>query len=127
MARQRTRDTRPELALRRALHAGGYRYRVNLPIPGLSRQSIDIAFTRARVAVFVDGCFWHRCPTHRTEPKNNAAWWRAKLLANEARDRVTDQHLRDAGWTVIRCWEHESPADAYLRVALAVDAAGTGM
>lgn len=101
------RDTAPELALRRALHAAGYRYRVVYPVPGNRRRTIDIAFTRARVAVFVDGCFWHGCPQHGTQPRANYAWWRTKLAANEVRDRDTDRLLNETGWRVVRIWEHE--------------------
>lgn len=115
------RDTAPELALRRALHAAGYRYRVVHPVPGNRRRSIDIAFTRARVAVFVDGCFWHGCPEHGTRPHANAGWWTAKLAANRARDEDTDRLLREAGWQVVRVWEHEPLGDALeaVRAALA--------
>ena len=112
MERQGRRDTAPELALRRELHRRGLRFRVDLsPIPGL-RSRADIVFTRAEVAVFVDGCFWHRCPTHATVPKNNRAWWTPKLLANEARDRRTDAALAAADWIAIRVWEHEDPVVA---------------
>ena len=89
------RDTAPELALRRALHAAGYRYRVVHPVPGNRRRSIDIAFTRAGVAVFVDGCFWHGCPEHGTRPRANSDWWSTKLAANHARDEDTDGHGDD--------------------------------
>ncbi len=81
-----------------------------------SRRTIDITFPRPRVAVFVDGCFWHGCPIHGTSPKNNAAWWRAKIDANIARDRDTDSRLREAGWIVIRIWEHEDIEAAADRV-----------
>lgn len=120
MSRQRTRDTRPELALRRLLHVEGLRYRVALKVPGHPRRSIDIAFIGAKVAVFVDGCFWHACPAHATWPRANAVWWRQKLDANVRRDRQTDRWLRDAGWEVIRAWEHEDPRDAAVRVAAVV-------
>ena len=112
MERQGRRDTAPELALRRELHRRGLRFRVDMsPIPEL-RSRADVVFTRAKVAVFVDGCFWHRCPTHATTPKNNQAWWTAKLLANEARDRRVDDALAAAEWIVIRVWEHEDPVGA---------------
>jgi DNA mismatch endonuclease, patch repair protein len=116
MSRQRRRDTAPELALRRHLHARGLRYRVAWPIPGLSRHTVDIAFTRARLAVFVDGCFWHGCPEHATYPSANGAWWAAKLAANRQRDRTTTEHLEGAGWTVIRVWEHEAADRAATRI-----------
>lgn len=99
------------MALRRELHARGLRYRVNFPLPGMPRRRADIAFTRAKVAVFVDGCFWHGCPEHGTAPKNNATWWATKLARNAERDRETDRHLRDAGWAVVRVWEHENACD----------------
>ncbi|MFD7336517.1 very short patch repair endonuclease [Streptomyces violascens] len=110
MSRQGSRDTAPELAVRKLLHAAGLRYRVNVPVPGMPRRTIDIAFGRAKIAVFMDGCFWHGCPQHATQPKANAEWWRAKLGKNMARDRETTEHLTAAGWTVLRFWEHESPA-----------------
>ncbi|GGO52181.1 hypothetical protein GCM10012286_56600 [Streptomyces lasiicapitis] len=119
MSRQGSRDTAPEIAVRRLLHAAGLRYRVNVPVPGMPRRTIDIAFAKARIAVFMDGCFWHGCPDHATSPKANAEWWRAKLDKNMARDRETSRHLEAAGWTVLRFWEHERPED----VAAAVDRA----
>ncbi len=108
----RQRDTAPELALRRELHKRGLRYRVDAPpVPGLRRRA-DLLFTRAKVAVFVDGCFWHVCPIHSTEPKANAPFWSEKLAANVARDRDTDRRLTEAGWAVVRVWEHELPGAA---------------
>ncbi|AXH95722.1 very short patch repair endonuclease [Ornithinimicrobium avium] len=118
------RDTAPELALRRALHAAGYRYRVVHPVPGNRRRSIDIAFTRARVAVFVDGCFWHGCPEHGSQPRANSVWWAAKLAANHARDQDTDRLLREAGWQVVRVWEHARIEDAVAAVRSALEAGG---
>lgn len=116
MSRQATRDTQPEIELRRALHARGLRYRVHVkPVPGL-RRTVDILFPRRRLAVFVDGCFWHRCPEHATYPKTNADWWSEKLARNAQRDADTDQRLAEAGWTVVRVWEHELPADAADRI-----------
>lgn len=100
------RDTRSELRLRRALHARGLRFRVQYPVPGSTRRTIDIAFTRARLAVFVDGCFWHGCPLHYTVSKTNPAFWAEKLRSNRARDAATNQLLLDAGWEVQRFWEH---------------------
>lgn len=117
MSRQRSRDTDPERALRSLLHRRGLRFRLHRrPVPGLRRQA-DIVFGRAQVAVFVDGCFWHCCPEHATSPKANAAWWTAKLAANVARDRDTDEQLASAGWTVVRVWEHEDPVAAAAYVA----------
>lgn len=126
MERQRRRDTAPELALRRELHRRGLRYRVDMaPIRG-ERSRADIVFSRARVAVFVDGCFWHGCPVHGTLPKTNHAWWSDKLGANEARDRRSDEALRDAGWHVERVWEHEDPAVAAARIELVVHGRRSG-
>lgn len=119
MSRQRRRDTTPEVKLRRRLHALGLRFRVDAPLPGLARRRADVLFTRARIAVFVDGCFWHGCPTHGTLPKANAAWWTDKLARNMARDRATDAHLKALGWSSLRFWEHDDPdtaAEAVRRV-----------
>ncbi|WP_329078731.1 very short patch repair endonuclease [Streptomyces niveus] len=110
MSRQASRDTAPEVAVRKLLHAAGLRYRVNVPVPGMPRRTIDIVFGPAKIAVFLDGCFWHGCPEHATRPKSNAEWWRAKLDKNIARDRETTDHLEAAGWTVLRFWEHENAA-----------------
>lgn len=120
MAVAARQDTAPELALRRVLHAAGLRYRVGFPVPGQRRRTIDVAFTREQVAVFVDGCFWHGCPEHGTQPRSNSSWWTTKLSANQARDRDTDRVLTEAGWTVLRVWEHEDPAAAADRVRAVV-------
>ena len=105
------------MALRRALHAAGLRYRVESPVvPGLRRRA-DIVFGPAKVAVFVDGCFWHVCPQHGTSPKANADWWRQKLERNRERDRDTDQRLLVQGWLPMRVWEHEDMAEAAVYVA----------
>lgn len=116
MSLQARRDTRPEVALRSALHALGHRFRVSYPVPDLKRCTIDIAFPRQRVAVFVDGCFWHGCPEHGTRPKSNVDRWTEKLDANRERDRRVEAHLRDRGWAVLRIWEHESVEVACERV-----------
>lgn len=106
--------------MRRLLHRAGFRYRVDAQvIPGLRRRA-DLVFTRARLAVFVDGCFWHGCPVHGTAPKQNAAWWAAKLESNRVRDRDTNDRLREAGWTVVRVWEHEAPEVAAQAIAAAL-------
>lgn len=110
MAGQPRRDTAPEVRLRKALFARGLRYRVGYPVPNVKRCTIDIAFPGKQVAVFVDGCFWHRCPEHGTHPKANSQWWSEKLLANQERDRRVDRALMDAGWRVARIWEHQ-PCD----------------
>jgi DNA mismatch endonuclease (patch repair protein) len=107
MANQRRRDTRAEIDLRLELHSRGLRYRVNAAIPGLPRRRADITFSKSRVVVFVDGCFWHGCREHKAVPKTNAGWWAAKLARNVERDRETDAHLAALGWRVIRIWEHE--------------------
>jgi DNA mismatch endonuclease (patch repair protein) len=114
------RDTKPELALRQALHARGYRYRVNYPVPGQRRRTIDIAFTRARIAVFVDGCFWHSCPDHGTRPRSNASWWFTKLAVNRARDEQVNSQLKELGWCVVRIWEHDNVEVAVRKVARAM-------
>lgn len=121
----RSRDTAPELAVRRRLHRGGLRYRVAVePIPGLRRKA-DVVFTRKRVAVFVDGCFWHGCPEHgRKAFTYNAGYWPTKIATNVARDRDTDERLRAAGWTVLRFWEHEDPDRVAEAVAVTVKQAG---
>ncbi len=122
MERQARRDTKAELAVRRAVWRRGLRYRVDLaPLSG-SRRRADLVFTRAKVAVFVDGCFWHGCPIHATAPKSNAEWWAEKLAANVRRDRDTDERLEAAGWLVVRVWEHEDPEEAAGRIVAAVDA-----
>lgn len=107
MSRQARRDTAPELCLRRLLFARGLRYRVDAPLPGMPRRRADVLFTRRRVAVFIDGCFWHSCPVHGTVPRSNRDWWVAKLDKNTARDRDTDTYLSANGWMVLRFWEHE--------------------
>ncbi len=109
MSAMPTRDTGAEMALRRELHRRGLRFRVQVrTLPGRP----DIAFTRARIAVFVDGCFWHRCPVHGTAPKNNAEWWAAKLDANVARDARKDASLEELCWLAVHVWEHDDPVIA---------------
>lgn len=116
MKRQARRDTRPEMALRQELHRLGLRYRVDRKVlPGVQRRA-DVVFLGARVAVFVDGCFWHSCPQHATRPKANADWWSEKLTRNVTRDRDTDEKLEAAGWTVVRMWEHENPHTVALQI-----------
>ena len=110
-------DTSPELVLRRALFAAGLRYRLHHPVPGLPRRLIDIALPRARVAVFVDGCFWHACPVHATPPKANGEWWAAKLRRNRERDEETTAHLKAGGWQVVRVWEQDPLSAVPLIVA----------
>lgn len=120
----RRRDTPPELRVRSQLHRRGFRYRVDAqPVPGLRRRA-DLIFARAKVAVFIDGCFWHGCPAHMTWPIANADWWRGKIGRNRARDRDTDRRLAEAGWTVLRIWEHEAPEAAADRIAATVSGHG---
>lgn len=117
MQGNRRRDTKPELAVRHAAHALGLRYQVDArPLAGLNRRA-DLVFTRAKVAVFVDGCYWHGCPEHATTPKANAAYWGPKISRNRSRDAETDQRLRDAGWVPLRIWEHEDASEAAQRIA----------
>src|SRR4051812_11339886 len=112
MSRARREDTAPEIALRSELHRRGLRFRVHVPLPFDRRRRADIAFPAMRVAVFVDGCFWHSCPEHATWPKANAAFWLNKLEGNKRRDVETNEKLRQLGWKPIRIWEHESPIEA---------------
>lgn len=121
MARFGRRDTAPELALRRELHARGRRFFVDRRVSTNTRCRADLLFPRARVAVFVDGCFWHLCEEHTHLPKANAALWRAKLLANRQRDAHHDAVLRGEGWKVVRVWEHEDVHDAADRVEHELD------
>lgn len=110
MAANRRRDTAPELQLRSSLHERGLRFRVDLPIAVPGRRPIrpDVVFTRARVAVFLDGCFWHGCPEHGSAPKTNRAYWQPKIARNRERDDQADRLLTESGWVVVRIWEHES-------------------
>jgi DNA mismatch endonuclease (patch repair protein) len=116
MQANRPRDTRPELALRSAVHALGLRYRVSTrPIKSL-RRTADLVFPRLKLAVFLDGCFWHGCEQHHTVAVTNAAYWAEKVRHNRERDRETDRQLLEAGWTVVRIWEHEDPQEAARRI-----------
>lgn len=120
MSRLGRRDTLPELALRSELHRRGFRFRVDrAPLRGL-RSRADVVFGPARVAVYVDGCFWHSCPEHATKPKANAEWWEQKLKRNRERDAETNRVLRENGWEVVRIWEHEDPIAAADRVEAVV-------
>ena len=120
MQRVRRRDTHCESRLRSILHGRGLRYRVDQTIQGTGRARPDLIFSRAKVAVFVDGCFWHRCPVHGSLPKSNRDWWNAKLDANVERDRRHDRELSEAGWLVIRVWEHQDPISAADQIESAV-------
>jgi DNA mismatch endonuclease (patch repair protein) len=108
------------MAVRRVLHARGLRYRVDVAVPPLLRRRADIVFTKARVAIFLDGCFWHGCPKHGTVPRRNRSWWRAKIAENQRRDRDTARVLTEFGWTVMRFWEHDDPAVAAARIEAVV-------
>jgi DNA mismatch endonuclease (patch repair protein) len=126
MQANRRRDTRPEMALRSALHRAGLRYRCDFRIDmPAGRVRPDIVFTRKRVAVFVDGCYWHRCPEHGSQPKTNPAYWSQKFERNVARDARNTAWLTDAGWIVVRVWEHEGIAAAVAKVREALDIAST--
>lgn len=116
MKGNRRRDTAPELAVRRAAHALGLRYRVDArPLSNLNRRA-DLVFAAAKVAVFVDGCFWHGCPEHGTAARTNSDYWGAKIEGNRARDADTDRRLRDAGWVVVRVWEHSDATVAAQKI-----------
>src|SRR5580693_6244119 len=126
MKANRRTDTKPELALRHALHRLGYRYRKDyrLDLDSGRRVRPDIAFTARKVAVFVDGCFWHACPEHGSKPKANEWYWGPKLIKNVERDRVNDAALILAGWTVVRLWEHVPLDEAVTTVVTALTASG---
>ena len=123
MRANRRRDTAPELAVRRELWRRGHRYLVDVTPPGTDRRRrADVVLRGARVAVFVDGCFWHSCPQHLHLPKANRAWWEVKLASITERDARTDTALSAAGWLPLRVWEHEPPAAAVDRIEAALAA-----
>jgi DNA mismatch endonuclease (patch repair protein) len=116
MQAAKPRDTAPEKALRSALHSKGLRFRIDQkPIKELNRKA-DIVFRSVKVAVFVDGCFWHGCPIHGTQAKANAEFWKNKIEQNRARDRDTNTQLKKAGWRIARVWEHEDPEKASQKI-----------
>ena len=116
MRSNKGRDTAPEVRLRSAVHRLGLRFRVGMrPLPGF-RRTADLVFTKQRVAVFLDGCFWHGCPEHYTAPVAHSDYWKDKVAANVARDRQTDEQLKEAGWRVVRVWEHEDLDAAAKRI-----------
>lgn len=122
MEGQRRRDTAVEIAIRRQLHKLGFRYRVDFrPEPSLRCRG-DIVFSKRKLIVFVDGCFWHGCPLHATAPKNNAVWWRDKLDNHMSRDRRNTAELEALGWTVKRFWEHEEPKEIVLAIRAVLSA-----
>lgn len=110
MSRQQRRDTKPELLVRKILHSRGIRYRVDAAPESGVRCKADLLWRGLRLAVFIDGCFWHGCPEHATRPKANEAWWAEKLDGNVQRDRRTNRQLTSLGWIVLRFWEHEQPS-----------------
>jgi DNA mismatch endonuclease (patch repair protein) len=122
MARVRQKGTRAEIELRRALYLRGLRYRLQVALLSRPRRVADIVFRGSRVAVFVDGCFWHGCPLHGSWPKENAAFWRDKIETNRARDADTDCRLKALDWEVIRVWSHEPSDEAAERIASIVRA-----
>lgn len=122
MRGNRGRDTKTELRVRRLVHAAGLRYRVNArPEPGL-RRTADLLFTRVKVAVFIDGCYWHGCPEHFTMPATNLDYWSGKIERNRARDLETTSLLEERGWLVLRFWEHEPPSSVAERIGQEVRA-----
>ena len=125
MMGNRSRDTSPELRVRSLVHGRGLRYRVaQRPIPTL-RRTADLVFRSAKVAVFIDGCYWHGCDLHYTEPRTNTEYWRDKIDGNRRRDRETDACLAEAGWIVLRHWEHEAPEGVADQIEVAVRTAGS--
>ncbi|WP_343920056.1 very short patch repair endonuclease [Agrococcus citreus] len=121
MRSNKGRDTRPELEVRRRLHAAGFRYRVDYRLEPDLRTRADIAFPRRRVAIFIDGCFWHGCPAHATQPKSNSEYWGPKLARNVQRDQAATRGLQERGWRVLRYWEHEDPAQVVTSIRLTVE------
>jgi DNA mismatch endonuclease (patch repair protein) len=123
MQRNRRRDSAAELELRRSLHRMGYRFRVDHPIRCGHGRPVrpDIVFTRAKVAIFVDGCFWHGCPTHGRQPKRNSYYWQAKIALNRDRDVRQGEALRSDGWHVVRVWEHEPATEAAAHIAVTLE------
>ncbi|HEX8870694.1 MAG TPA: DNA mismatch endonuclease Vsr [Lentzea sp.] len=122
MRRTRRTGTAPELAVRRELHRRGLRYLVDVAPPGTNRRRrVDVVLRGARIALFVDGCFWHSCPQHGQVPKANHEWWEVKLHGVVVRDRDTDVQLTSAGWLVVRVWEHEDPEEVADRVVALVN------
>lgn len=122
MRSNKRKNTTPELQLRKLLHARGLRYRVDFPPdPKSRRRRADIVFTKVKLVVFIDGCFWHGCPIHATVPLTNRSYWEPKLRRNKERDTETNEHLERLGWTVIRVWEHEIPENAASLIAATIE------
>jgi DNA mismatch endonuclease (patch repair protein) len=121
MLANKSRDTRPELLVRSLVHRRGFRYRVDeRPLPDLRRRA-DLVFRQAKIAVFIDGCYWHGCPEHYREPSTNSDYWRDKIEGNRRRDQDTNELLAQAGWEVLRFWEHEDENEVANTVCAAVD------
>jgi DNA mismatch endonuclease (patch repair protein) len=120
MQGNKSRDTQPELAIRRRLHRDGFRFRVAARPEKDLRRTADILFPKAKVAVYLDGCFWHGCPVHSHAAKVNSAYWTAKLAGNRHRDAETDSLLAIRGWRVLRFWEHEDLSEVVCSIELAV-------
>lgn len=116
MSRQQRSGTQCEMRVRRLLHGAGLRYRVDFrPFPEV-RTRVDIGWKTIRLAVYIDGCFWHGCPEHFIAPKSNGEWWQTKLQSNRQRDQRTNALLRHYGWTVLRFWEHEPPEEVAIAI-----------
>ncbi|MFD5243513.1 very short patch repair endonuclease [Amycolatopsis sp. NPDC058340] len=121
MRGNRGRDTRPERQLRTQLHARGLRYRVSIrPLPDL-RRTADIVFPKAKIAIFVDGCYWHGCPQHHRQAKTNSQFWKTKIADNKRRDAETNHILENNGWTALRFWEHEDPTQVTDQIFMALN------
>lgn len=124
MRGNRSRDTKPEIAVRSALYEMGHRYRISIrPVPNIAARA-DIVFSRARLAVFVDGCFWHACPIHYSAPRTNSVYWQAKIAHNVERDVAVTAALEAAGWRVLRVWEHVEPYEAAATIAAVLRSRG---
>jgi DNA mismatch endonuclease (patch repair protein) len=122
MVGNRRRDSKPELLIRSALHRAGHRFRVDflIRLPGRRAVRPDVVFTRAKVAVFIDGCFWHGCPEHGRPPRANSTYWAAKIELNQNRDHIQTETLTLLGWAVVRIWEHEDPDAAVVSITAAL-------
>lgn len=121
MQGNRGRDTAPELRVRRLLHSQGLRYRVDYPLPFDKRRRADIVFTKQKLAIFIDGCFWHACPDHYVEPRANHAYWKTKCAQNVTRDRDTEARMQALGWTVKRFWEHADAGEVVQQIREALE------
>lgn len=122
MSRTPSRNNGFERSVRSFLFSDGLRYRVHFSLPGMPRRTCDVAFPKKKIAIFLDGCFWHGCPVHGTQAKTNSDFWSSKFERNISRDRETDTHLRAQGWLVLRFWEHEKPCDIIDRIVAEVAA-----